>query len=112
MNLWPRHPHNSYFAVAMQYKWLSFLSKVAFICNLLFLLCFVILYTHNFITNKNLQSFIIILGWFVSFFINLIVNITELLLLFNRKISPVKNWLRTFNFVIFIIQVIDYFFLK
>ena len=93
----------------MKIAWLSFFSRVAFICNLLFLLCLIILYTHNFITSHTLQSFIIILGWVVSFFVNSFVNITELLLLYNRKISPVRNWLRTFNLVVFLLQLIYFF---
>lgn len=93
----------------MKFAWLSFFSRVAFICNLLFLLCLVILYTHNFIASHTLQSFIIILGWVVSFFVNAFVNITELLLLYNRKISPVRNWLRTFNLVVFLLQLIYFF---
>jgi len=89
---------------------LLFLQRVAFICNILFLLCLTILFTHNFIESRDLQGYIIILGLVVSFFIGLAVNIWELLLLFNRKISAVPKWMRMFNFIVFIIQIIYYFF--
>jgi len=87
---------------------LLFLQRVTFICDLLFLLCIVILYTHNFIESRDIQSYVIILGFVVSFFLGLAVNLWEAILLLNRKHSIVPVWLRTFNFILFFAQVIYY----
>ena len=89
---------------------LLFLHRVTFICNLLFLLCIVILYTHNFIESRDAQSYIIILGFVVSFILGLAVNLWEVILLLNRKHSIIPVWLRTFNFVLFIAQLFFYHF--
>jgi hypothetical protein len=89
---------------------LLFLQRVTFICNLLFLLCLVILFSYNFISNYATETYIIILGYVLAFFLNLVVNIWELVLLFNRQISIVPKWLRMFNFIILLIQFIYYFF--
>lgn len=90
---------------------LVFLQRVTFICNLLFLLCLVILYSHNFINNYATETYVIILGYVLSFLLNVVVNSWELLLLFNRKISIVPKWLRMFNFILLFIQLIYYFFI-
>ncbi|CAN5471816.1 hypothetical protein BH10BAC2_BH10BAC2_24050 [soil metagenome] len=88
---------------------LLFLQRVTFICNLLFLVCLFILYCYNFIGNYATETYVIILGYVLSFFLNLAVSIWELLLLFNRKISIVPKWLRMFNFILLFIQLIYYF---
>ena len=85
---------------------LLFLQRVTFICNLLFLLCLVILYAGNFIENYEAQSLVIILGFVGSLILGFIVNLWEIILLFNRKHSTVPVWLRTFNFILFIGEVI------
>ncbi len=89
---------------------LLFLQRVTFMCNLFFLLCLVILYTHNFIQNHHVQSYIIILGFVVSFILGIIVNLWEAVLLFNRKVAVGPPWLRTFNFIILLIQICFYFY--
>ena len=85
---------------------LLFLQRFTFICNLLFLLCLVILYTDSFITNKDMQNFIIILGWFVSLIMNIVVNVWEMILLASRKPSIVPAWLRIFNMLMLCVQVL------
>ena len=89
---------------------LLFLQRITFICNVLFLLCLVIVYTHNFIESQDAQNYIIILGIVLSFFFGVIVNVWELLLLFNRRISIVPKWLRMFNFIMILFQLTYYFF--
>ena len=91
-------------------RWLLFLARVAFICNLLFLLCMVIRYTHDFIAVEFFKNIVIVLGWVLSLVMNSIVNPTEILLVFTRKISPTPDWLRISNFIIFFIQIIILFF--
>ncbi len=90
-------------------RWLIVLAKTAFICNIAFLLCLIISVTKNFIPGEALKGLIIILGLVLSFLINSIVNITEIVLAAGRKPSPVVLWLRAFNFVIFSLQIAHYF---
>lgn len=100
---------------------LLFLQRVTFICNLFFLLCLVIRYTHNFFVYDGdialfqwivtfLRNVVIILGFFVSVILNWIVNIWEAILLFNRRTVVGSKWFRTFNFVIFLFQIVYYFY--
>ena len=91
-------------------RWLLFLARVAFICNVFFLLCVVILFTEDFIQVEFFKTFVIVLGWFLAFPVNFTVNATEIILVLSRKPSPTFNWLRIFNFVVFILQIVIYFF--
>src|SRR5436853_7912475 len=93
-------------------RWLLFLARVAFICNLLFLLCLLILFTEDFIRIEFFKSIIIVFGWFLSFPVNFTVNATEVTLVLSRKLSPTHNWLRIFNFIVVILQIIIFFFVK
>jgi len=97
---------------AKNMRWLSFLARVAFICNLFFLLCVIILFTTDFIQIEFLETIVIILGWVFAFPVNFIVNATEIALVLSRKPSPTFNWLRIFNFVVFILQIILQFFVQ
>ena len=95
---------------AKNMRWLSFLARVAFICNLLFLLCMVIRYTHNFIAVEFFKNIVIVLGWVLSLVMNSIVNPTEVVLILTRKPSPTQDWLRVSNFIFFLFQIIILFF--
>src|SRR3954451_6880572 len=91
-------------------RWLLFLARVAFICNALFLLCLIILFTQDFIKIEFFKSIIIVLGWFLSFPVNFTVNAVEIVLLLSCKPSLTLHWLRIFNFVVFILQILIFFF--
>ena len=95
----------------MKYKWVSFLSKLAFICNLCFLLGLVIMRTHNFIPYQAVNGTVVILGTFGSIIINVILQSCLLVLRVTKKDVPVKAWLRIVNVAVFAIQIIFYFFL-
>lgn len=97
---------------AKNMRWLLFLARVAFICNGLFLLCLLILFAGDFIQIEFLKSLIIISGFFLSFIMNVIVNIVETVLVLSRKHSPTQNGLRIFNFAVFILQILVYFFIQ
>ena len=90
-------------------RWLVIAAKTAFICNIAFLLCLIISVTKNFITSDVLKGIIIILGFVLSFVVNSLVNITEIILAAARRPSPVRLWLRAFNFIIFSLQIAHYF---
>ena len=97
---------------AKNMRWLLFLARVAFICNGLFLLCLLILFIGDFIQIEFLKSIIIVLGFFLSFVANVVVNSVEIILVLSRKPSPTQNWLRIFNFAVFILQILVYFFIQ
>ncbi len=92
-------------------RWLVVMAKAAFICNIAFLLCLIISVTKNFIPGEMLKGVIIILGFILSFLINSMVNMAEIILAAMRKPSPVMLWLRAFNFVIFSLQIAHFFIL-
>lgn len=91
-------------------RWLVFLAKTAFICNVAFLLC-LIPYTKELIVIEVIQKTVIILA-VLSFLVNIIVNIAEIILAVRKRPSPVRLWLRAFNFIIFSLQIAYYLLLN
>jgi hypothetical protein len=67
-------------------RWLLFLSKLAFICNLLFIPAF-ILQIKNFIGDIDLSSYIIIIGFVFAILFNPVTNLCYLVLFFIDKRS-------------------------
>ena len=84
-----------------------FLSKLAFICNLCFLVTFIIQWIPH-PPEGELVSTVIILGYVVAAVINVVVNIWYAFLLFSNK--PLRNivpvWLIIVNFLFLIPQLI------
>jgi hypothetical protein len=87
-------------------RWLSFLSRVAFICNVFFLLAVSIQFS-NWIHNQDLTSFIAILGYFFVVLFNPLVNLCYLVLFVIRKKfwTVVPAWLITANILFLIMQL-------
>ena len=87
-----------------------FFSRVAFICNVCFLLVLVASNRHLLDTmpDNGLLSDIIVLGYLVSAVINLLVNVAVLVLFILARLrrAGVPVWLLIVNFVIFIVQII------
>ena len=73
-------------------RWLLFLSKLAFICNLLFIPAF-ILQIKNFIGDIDLSSYIIIIGFVFAILFNPVTNLCYLLLFFldKKKLSIIPD---------------------
>ena len=89
---------------------LLFVSRVAFICNCCMLITFIMRYVQV-ISNKEIQSTVIIAGFLLSFLFNLIAACGALILLVkgqNERIRP--RWLFAINFLSLIFQL--YFLLK
>ena len=86
---------------------LRVVSKLAFICNLCFLVAFIIQWIPHF-PEGELVSNVIILGYVVAVIVNAIVNTWYAILLFSakelRNIVPV--WLIITNFLFLIPQLI------
>ena len=88
-------------------RWLLFLSKLAFICNLIFVPAF-ILQIKDFIHNQNLSSYIIIIGFVLAFLFNPISNFCYLFFFFvnKKKLSIVPGWLIVINILFLFLQVV------
>jgi hypothetical protein len=83
------------------------LSRVAFICNICFLLTAFVLWLPN-PPEGNLISTIIVLGYFLAIVINVLLNLSLLILFALGKLSAprIPIWLLIVNFLFFIIQSI------
>lgn len=90
---------------------LLFASRLAFICNCLFLVCVAVQQTHDFIGQKDLAAIVIVLGWLVAPFQNIIVNIWYGTLLLNKSPKRLPNWLSIANLAILLVQLFVYFIL-
>ena len=88
-------------------RWLLFLSKLAFICNLAFLVSFIFRVT-NWLTNHDIEAYIIIIGWVLSAVFNPIVVFIYLIVFWiNRKrLSIVPVWLIVMNILFLFLQLI------
>lgn len=90
-------------------RWLLFLSRVAFICNLFFIVCLMLSYTHLNLP-ESIKSFIIITGYPLSFVLNLIVNSGIIYLLLIKKTDILNKKVTLINLFCFLFQI-AYFFL-
>ncbi|HEU4902856.1 MAG TPA: hypothetical protein VFT06_08690 [Flavisolibacter sp.] len=88
-------------------RWLLFLSRLAFICNVFFLLAVSLQLTRWF-HNQDAEALVIIIGYFLVALINPLANICSLFLFFNNKtkLFVVPRWLLISNFVFLILQLI------
>jgi hypothetical protein len=86
-------------------RWLLKLSRVAFICNLCFLLAFS-LKVSNWIHNPDLTDYIITIGFVMAFVVNPVTNLCYLLtaLVSRKKLSIVPAWLIAANILFLVID--------
>ena len=85
---------------------LRVLHRAAFIGNICFLVAIVLLHLKQPI-NPGLTSFILIMGFFVSVILNVVVNVWQLVLRFsNKKEDGAPRWLRMVNGAFLAIQLI------
>jgi hypothetical protein len=88
-------------------RWLLFLSKLAFICNLAFLVSFS-LRTGSWLQNQEIASYIIITGWVLGILFNPAVNLVYLFLFWvkKKKLEVVPAWLMVMNILFLILQLV------
>ena len=88
---------------------LRLLSRVAFICNICFLLASFIQWIPN-PPEGEIISVIIVLGYLLSIFINALVNVWVLAALLTRRLrhGMIPTWLLIVNGLLFILQIILY----
>ena len=89
-------------------RWLLFLSKLAFICNLAFLVSFVFRFT-NWLSNHDIRAYIIIIGWVLGAIFNPIVVFIYLILFWinRKKLAIVPVWLIVINILFLFLQLIS-----
>ena len=94
-------------------RWLLFLSRLAFICGVFFLLS-VSLLMQEWISDENLKSTIIAIGYFMGMIIIPIVNLCYFIVfLIKRKIRKfVPLWLISINFLFFLALLFFIFYLN
>jgi hypothetical protein len=94
-------------------RWLLFLSRLALICNLIFIPAFV-LQIRNFISDAVFSSYVIIIGFVLAFLFNPVTNLCYLVLFFiNKKaLAIVPGWLIVINILFLILQLIFLLFLN
>jgi hypothetical protein len=86
---------------------LRLLSRVAFICNVCFLLASLVQYLPHPPEGEIISS-IIVLGYFLSVIVNVLVNLSLLILfIFGKlKAAGIPVWLLIVNFLFFVVQFI------
>jgi len=93
-------------------RWLLFLSRLAFISGIFFLLT-VSLQITNWSPDEAITSTIVIIGYFLSIFIIPVVNLCYLAVLIIRKnLSPVPLWLSLANLLLLFLQLFYIFYLN
>ena len=87
-------------------RWLLFLSRLAFICNVVFLVA-VSLQLVKWFQNRDAEALVITIGYFMAILLNPAANLCCLLLFFinMQKLSIVPLWLRIANFIFLLLQL-------
>lgn len=88
-------------------RWLLFLSRLAFICNLFFLLS-ASLQVYDWAQNSEVNSTILIIGYFLALLLNPLTNLFYLVAAMLRKklTEAVPLWLIIFNIIFLVIQLL------
>jgi hypothetical protein len=92
-------------------KALSFFSRFALICNILFVICLTIQRTYDFLGSKDVSAVVITLGWFISPVINLVVSLWYGIRFISKKPLIVPVWLVAINFLFLLMQLFIHFIL-
>jgi len=88
-------------------RWLLFLSRVAFICNVLFLVSFS-LRIYDWLRIEEIVSTIVIIGWVLAIIFNPFVNLCYLVVFWIKRqnLSIIPSWLIVMNILFLILQLI------
>ncbi len=94
-------------------RWLLVLSRIAFICNICFLIAFSLQLT-KWISNEQITSTIVLIGYVMGFLLNPFVNLAYAVtaILPGKKLSIIPAWLITANILFLVIQLLYIFYLN
>ena len=89
---------------------LRFLSRLAFICNVCFLVSCGLQYLPA-LPDNALTSNIITLGYFGVIFVNFFINLIVVILFLLRRLwtTGIPRWLLIVNFIFFIVQILLFY---
>lgn len=85
-------------------RWLLFLARVALICNLFFIACLVLRYTHLAL-SEDFKGFIIVIGYPLSIIMNVAVNLCVITFAIMRRPTGLPGWLTILNLLFFFFQI-------
>lgn len=93
--------------VTGSFRWLLILSRVAFICNICFLIAFSIQMT-DWIRNEDISSMIALIGYIMGFILNplLVVCYLFFFIFSRKKLVSIPSWLLTANILFLVIQIL------
>jgi hypothetical protein len=88
-------------------RWLLVLSRVAFICNICFLIAFSIQMT-DWVRNEDITSMVALVGYVMGFILNplLVVSYLLIFIISKKKLKTVPSWLLTANILFLVIQIL------
>ena len=86
-------------------RWLLILSRLAFICNLFFLLAFS-LQLSNWIKNEQIISSIVLIGYVMGFILNPLANFSYVVfgIVSRKSLKIVPSWLIVANALFLVIE--------
>ena len=90
-------------------RWLLFLSKVTFICNICFILCLLLRHTHITFTEA-FSEFVIIQGWLMSVVFNVLFGAAVIAARAGQRPTDVPVWIIAANFAAMLLQLFYYLF--
>jgi hypothetical protein len=88
-------------------RWLLFLLRVAFLCNLFFIVCVILRYK-NVIDDQSLRGFIVVVGWLIAPVVTVTVNVILLSSYILKRIPLdfIPKWLIVVNIIMQLAQLI------
>lgn len=89
---------------------LLFLGRIAFICNLFFILCLLLRHTHLTVP-QGFTEFILIAGWIMSVFLNIIFAFS-LAIFIKKKETGLRVGLFAFNLFWLVFQIFYYLLIR
>ena len=88
---------------------LRFLSRVAFICNVSFVLTSLAQYVPH-LQDGTILSTIVVMGYLMSIVVNILVNLSLLVVwAFRKRAMEIPLWLVIVNFIFFVVQLLILF---
>ena len=85
-------------------RWHLYFSRLAVLCNIMFVVCLAITKIKNFVGHKDLNAIIIILGWFIAPILNMVLIVWWLSYLVQQKQILTPKALIFTNITFFIFQ--------
>jgi hypothetical protein len=88
---------------------LLFLERLTLISNILFVVCLIMQRTQDIIPSQDIKGIIIVLGWFLSPFLNLAANIWLGVLLVKKQSNQIPVWLAMTNLLFLFVEIFKHF---